>query len=162
MRILILNGPNLNLLGEREPHVYGTATLDELNQFISDKVAARNGARKQKGLSRIDLTFLQSNSEGALIDSIQDARKDFDGIVFNPAAYTHYSYALHDAVKAISLPVVEVHLSDINAREAFRAVSVIAPACAAQIAGRGATGYLDAVDHIVALLDDDTTCADGL
>jgi 3-dehydroquinate dehydratase-2 len=155
MRILVLNGPNLNLLGEREPEVYGTTTLAEMNHFIAEHVAERNVAREQNGRSLIDLTFSQSNSEGVLVDSIQAARKDFAGIIFNPAAYTHYSYALHDAIKAISLPVVEVHLSDINVREAFRAVSVTAPACIAQIAGRGVMGYVDAVDLIVALLESD-------
>ncbi len=153
MKLLILNGPNLNLLGEREPEVYGTVTLAEMNHYISEQIARRNEVRQQSGLSPLELAFIQSNGEGALIDIIQDARRDFDGIVFNPAAYTHYSYALHDAIKAIALPVVEVHLSDINAREAFRAVSVTAPACIAQIAGRGANGYVDAVDTLISFLE---------
>jgi 3-dehydroquinate dehydratase type II len=150
VKVLVLNGPNLDLLGEREPEVYGSMTLAELEAFIADKVEVRNRTRTDEGHTPIVLTFFQSNSEGTLIETIHEARHSFDGIVFNPAAYTHYSYALHDAIKAIDTPVVEVHLSDISAREAFRAVSVTAPACIAQIAGKGADGYVEAIDILLA------------
>jgi 3-dehydroquinate dehydratase-2 len=123
VNILILHGPNLNLLGEREPSVYGTMTMAQLNA----KVAAH--AKKHKATVRAR----QSNHEGELIDILHAHRRWADGIVFNPGAYSHYSYALRDAVSSISVPTIEVHLSDIKKREAFRRVSVVAPACVAQI-----------------------------
>lgn len=136
MNIVIINGPNLNFLGIREPHIYGTQTLEE----IESKIQAY--AEKQE----VNCSFFQSNSEGELIDRIQQAHRDkVDGIVINPAAYTHYSYAIHDAVKAVEIPTVEVHLSAIHARESFRKESVVAPACIGQISGFGATGYLLAI-----------------
>lgn len=138
-RILVLNGPNLNLLGTREPEIYGTRTLADLESFLRAHVAARP----------VELAFAQSNHEGALIDALQEAEGTFDGVVFNPAAYSHYSYALRDAVAAISVPVIEVHLSDIGRREDFRRVSVVAPACVAQIAGKGFEGYSEALDRLL-------------
>lgn len=150
MKLLVLNGPNLNLLGEREPDVYGTETLSDINGYIAEQASCRNISRVRDGLPRIDLGFAQSNGEGALIDIIQDARLTYDGIVFNPGAYTHYSYALHDAIASISIPVVEVHLSDINAREEFRSHSVTAPACIAQVVGKGKAGYVEAIDMLLA------------
>lgn len=142
LRILVMNGPNLNLLGTREPEVYGTVTLDEIEARIAER-ASEIG---------IDVAFFQSNHEGALIDRLHEARGEFDGVVFNPAAYTHYSYALRDAIAAIGLPVVEVHLSDISTREEFRRVSVIEPVCVAQIAGRGIDSYLQGLEVLAALL----------
>lgn len=140
MKILILNGPNLNLLGEREPEVYGTMTLGDLVAQVKE-YAAEQG---------IEVWAFQSNHEGVLIDWLHDARHNFDGVVFNPGAYTHYSYALRDAVAAISIPVVEVHLSDISKRESFRALSVIEPVAVAQISGQGVSGYQRAVDILAA------------
>jgi len=131
MKILIMHGPNLNLLGERERSVYGEATLDDINDRLS-KLAKELG---------VEIEFFQSNHEGALIDKLHQAR-DFDAIVFNPAAFTHYSIALRDAVAAIKTPVIEVHLSNIHAREEFRANSVIAPVARGQISGFGMQSYL--------------------
>ncbi len=132
MRVLVLHGPNLNLLGEREPEIYGTQTLAELNQAI---VA---GA---KSLS-MEVLCEQHNAEGAIVDALQAARKSFAGVVINPGAYAHYSYAIRDAIAAIDIPVVEVHLSNIAAREAFRRRSVTAAACRGVVSGFGAFGYL--------------------
>lgn len=131
MKILIMHGPNLNLLGERERSVYGEATLDDINDRLS-KLAKELG---------VEIEFFQSNHEGALIDKLHQAR-DFDAIVFNPAAFTHYSIALRDAVAAIKTPVIEVHISNIHAREEFRANSVIAPVARGQISGFGMQSYL--------------------
>ncbi len=138
-RILILNGPNLNLLGSREPHVYGSTSLAELEQRCADWAAARDLA----------VEAFQSNHEGALIDRLHEARASVDGIVFNPGALTHYSYALHDAVQAIEPAVVEVHISNIRERESWRAHSVTAPAAAYTIYGRGIEGYRWAIEHLV-------------
>lgn len=139
MNILVLHGPNLNLLGEREPKVYGTMTLAQLNK----KLAAY--ARK-RGAS---LRARQSNSEGELIDLLHAHRKWADGIAFNPGAYTHYSYALRDAVAGIQVPTIEVHLSDVTKREPFRRVSVIAPVCAGRRYGRGMDSYIEAIDDLI-------------
>jgi 3-dehydroquinate dehydratase-2 len=141
MNILLLNGPNLNLLGEREPEVYGSMTLAQLVK----KAAAH--ARKRGATLRAK----QSNSEGGLIDILHAHRKWADGIAFNPGAYTHYSYALRDAISSIRVPTVEVHLSDVTKREPFRRVSVIEPVCAGRRYGKGAQSYLEAIDDLIAL-----------
>jgi 3-dehydroquinate dehydratase-2 len=140
MNILLLNGPNLNLLGEREPSVYGKTSLAQLVR----KVAAH--AKKKGAVVRAR----QSNSEGELIDILHAHRKWARGIVFNPGAYTHYSYALRDAVAAIRVPTIEVHLSDVSKREPFRRVSVIEPVCAGRRYGKGLQSYLEAIDDLVA------------
>ena len=138
-KILLLNGPNLNLLGEREPEIYGQTTLAELEHLVH-KRAAELGAK---------IRAFQSNHEGALIDELHRARGWADGVIFNPGAFTHYSYALRDAISAARLRVVEVHLSDVEKREPWRRVSVIAEVCAHRIAGKGAQGYLDALEWLV-------------
>lgn len=130
-RIMIINGPNLNLLGMREPDVYGSETLETINESIEKIANSLN----------ISVSFFQSNSEGEIIDCIHKAVSEYDGAVINPGAYTHYSYAIYDAIKAVKKPFVEVHMSNINDRDDFRAKSVTAPACIGQISGFGANSY---------------------
>ncbi|MEK7234947.1 MAG: type II 3-dehydroquinate dehydratase [Elusimicrobiota bacterium] len=139
INILILNGPNLNLLGERDPQVYGTMTLARLNSKLTSY------AKKQGAVIRAR----QSNHEGELIDILHQHRKWADGIVFNPGAYSHYSYALRDAVASIEVATVEVHLSNIKKREPFRRISVIAPVCVGQFYGKGIGSYLLAIDALL-------------
>ena len=143
--LLVIHGPNLNLLGERQPEIYGSLTLKELNAHLR-----REGRELQ-----VRLKIFQSNSEGGLIDFLHQQRKWAKGVVINPGAYTHYSYALRDAVAAIGLPTVEVHLTDIHVRanhatEAFRKVSVIAPVCVHQISGLGWKSYLEGIKFLMA------------
>ena len=142
MRILIINGPNINLLGQREPDIYGSTTYAGLLEMIRSEAAALGVA----------VDFFQSNHEGALVDAIQDAQGKFDGIVINPAAYTHTSVAILDAIKAVGLPTVEVHISDPDKRDEFRKVSYIRPACIATIKGKGLPGYIEALKLLCAHL----------
>ncbi|HWR98169.1 MAG TPA: type II 3-dehydroquinate dehydratase [Candidatus Methanoperedens sp.] len=142
MKVLVVNGPNLNLLGTREPGVYGRATLAEIE-------SRTRALGRELGL---DVAFVQSNSEGALVDAIQAAAGSAAAIIVNPAAYTHTSVALRDAIVAVDLPAVEVHLSNVHAREGFRHVSLTAPVCRGVIAGFGPDGYLLALRAIAALL----------
>ncbi len=139
MKLLVINGPNLNMLGRREPHIYGTETLHDLETLVQAHC-------HQLG---IGVQFFQSNHEGALVDRIQQAYGEVDGIIINPAAYTHTSVALLDALKAVALPAVEVHLSDTSTREPFRATSYVLLACIATVQGKGFQGYLEAVDLLV-------------
>lgn len=141
MKLLFLNGPNLNMLGIREPDIYGKETYAALEDYI----------RAFCGDMGIAYEIFQSNHEGALVDAIQSAYQKFDGIVINPAAYTHTSVALLDAVKAVGIPTVEVHLSDVSKREDFRQVSFIRLACCKTIAGHGFEGYRLAAEHLLAL-----------
>ena len=142
MKLLIINGPNLNLLGIREPGIYGAESYETLCKQILDFAQARG----------IEAELFQSNHEGALVDKIQAAYGDADGIVINPGAYTHTSVALLDALKAVNIPAVEVHISDVNAREAFRQISYIRAACIATITGHGLRGYREAMDLLIAHL----------
>lgn len=138
-KILLMNGPNLNMLGVREPEVYGRETLASIEAEVVEYGAQRG----------VQVDCFQSNHEGALIDKLHEAHFAYDGVVYNPGAHTHYSYALRDAVGSIDTPVVEVHLSDINAREPFRAISVIEPVCIAQIKGKGKQGYKEGIDVLL-------------
>lgn len=139
MHILVIHGPNLNLLGEREPEVYGKMTLAELNEVIQEYAESK----------RIEVRFFQSNHEGGLIDFIHENRHWAEGIVINPGALTHTSYALRDALAAVGLPVVEVHLSDIHQREDFRKISVIESVCIRQICGKGKNSYFEGIEVLL-------------
>ena len=140
MKILVINGPNLNFLGIREKDVYGTTSYADLVNMIEDK------GRKTGN----EIIVFQSNHEGAIIDRIQEAYFDgTEGIVINPGAFTHYSYAIHDALASVNIPKVEVHISDITKREEFRKISVTKDACEKQIYGHGLNGYLEAIDYLM-------------
>ncbi|MCY4526375.1 MAG: type II 3-dehydroquinate dehydratase [Anaerolineaceae bacterium] len=149
-RILLLHGPNLNLLGTREPEVYGDVTLNRINELI----------HAHAGRRRTGVQTLQSNHEGALIDRLHAARDEVDGAIINAGAFTHTSLALRDAIVSVGLPVVEVHLSNVYAREAFRQHSMLAPVCVGVIAGFGWRGYLLAIDALLGHLGqlDEQTC----
>jgi 3-dehydroquinate dehydratase II len=136
-KVLVVNGPNLNLIGSREPELYGTQTLEELNRRLND-LARELG---------VELQFFQSNSEGAMIDFIHSEAAGALGMIINPGALTHYSYALRDAIAAVDLEAIEVHLSNIQAREEFRRQSVIAPVCRGQVSGFGFYGYAMALSY---------------
>ena len=140
-RILVINGPNLNFLGIREKAVYGTQSYDSLIEMIRQKA-------EELG---VEAECFQSNHEGAIIDRLQQAyyEEDLIGVVINPGAYTHYSYAIHDALKSVFVPKIEIHISDIHCRELWRNVSVTAPACDGQIVGHGFSGYTEAMEEIV-------------
>ena len=143
MKILVINGPNINLLGLREPEIYGSKNYAALMEFIQ-ALCAETG---------VEAECVQSNHEGAIVDAIQEAYGRFDGIVINPAAYTHTSIAILDALKAVGLPAVEVHLTDIKEREAFRQVSYVAEACEKTIAGKGFEGYAEAIRYLAKHLE---------
>ncbi|MFR0880748.1 MAG: type II 3-dehydroquinate dehydratase [Oscillospiraceae bacterium] len=138
-KVLVINGPNLNLLGEREPGIYGNDTYEALCDLIMDKAESLG----------VKCEVFQSNHEGAIIDKLHMARKNFDGVVLNAGAYTHYSYAIRDAIAAIQIPVVEVHISNVFARDEFRKTSVIGPVCRGSISGFGFGSYLMAMEALV-------------
>ena len=138
-KILIINGPNLNMLGIREPEIYGNKTYSDLCEYIkaaADKLSAT-------------VDFFQSNCEGEIVTEIQNTLGKYDGIVMNPGAYAHYSYAIHDAIKSVTTPCVEVHISDIHAREEFRRNSVTAPACVSMVSGKGFDSYIEGLEILV-------------
>lgn len=139
MRILIINGPNINMLGIREPDIYGKNTYNDLCKMIEDYAT-------EKG---IEIKLFQSNHEGAIVDEIQAALGNFDGIVINPAAYTHTSIAILDALKSVALPAVEIHISDVSAREDFRQISYAGMACEKSFIGLGFEGYLRGIDYLI-------------
>ncbi len=139
MNVLVIHGPNLNLLGTREPATYGAATLADIDARI---------AREAEALG-ITVRSVQHNSEGAIVDELHAARGTYDGIAINPGAYTHYAYAIRDAIAAIAIPTVEVHLTNTHAREAFRATSVVAPVCRGTVAGFGVESYVLALRALV-------------
>lgn len=141
--ILVLHGPNLNLLGTREPDIYGTLTLADIDQKLSEAGSTKD----------VEIYSIQSNSEGALVDALQEAATKADGVIFNPAGYTHTSVALRDAVAAIGIPVIEVHLSNVYAREEFRKQSLIAPVCLGKITGFGWMSYLLALEALIEKLN---------
>ncbi len=141
MKILVINGPNLNMLGIREPQIYGKQTYSDLVEMITKHCEKKN----------IEVEFYQSNHEGCLVDKIQEAYGNTDGIVINPGAYTHTSVALLDAVKTVGIPTVEVHISDPDQREPFRKISYIRLGCIATVKGKGFDGYLEAVDILCSL-----------
>ena len=149
MKFLLMNGPNLNLLGQREPDIYGTTTLAQIEANVREHA---------QGLGA-QLDALQSNHEGALIDAIHGAQGSYDGIVYNPGAHAHYSYALRDAIASVDVPVVEVHISDISQREEFRRHSVLSDVCIGIVQGMGVQGYVRAVDilanHVQRRWDDE-------
>ena len=139
MKFLIVNGPNMNMLGIREPDIYGNMTMKDLEAMIWAHCEDRG----------VEVEFFQSNSEGAIIDAIQEALTDDDGIVINPAAYSHTSIAIAHAIRTVRLPAVEVHISDLTTREPYRRHSYVAEACIQTIMGRGFQGYLDAIDALI-------------
>jgi 3-dehydroquinate dehydratase-2 len=139
MKILVINGPNLNMLGIREPGIYGKTDYNALCDYIKEEVSK---------MGDVSVELFQSNHEGAIIDKIQEAYGVADGIVLNAGAYTHYSYAILDALKAVGIPTAEVHISDIHAREEFRHNSVIKAACCVQIFGKGIAGYVEAINYL--------------
>ncbi len=142
MKILVINGPNINMLGIREPDIYGRETYADLLEKIKNHA-------DQKG---VEVEFFQSNHEGDIVDKIQQSYKKIDGIVLNPAAYTHTSVAIPDALKAVGIPTVEVHISDVDSREKFRQTSYVRPCCVTCIKGKGTDGYCEAIDILTDLL----------
>lgn len=137
-KILVIHGPNLNLLGEREPEIYGKTTLEELNQVL-----------EKEAHGKAKLLFYQSNHEGSIIDCLHENRKSVAGVIINPGAYTHTSIAIRDAISGINLPTIEVHLSDISKREEFRRISLIQDVCLAQFKGEGIESYKKALHHLI-------------
>ena len=143
MNVLVINGPNLNLLGTREPEIYGDDTLEELMMWLETNPISTEHSFK----------FYQSNHEGEIIDIIHDERHWAQGIIINPAAFTHYSYAIRDAISAVEIPTVEVHLSDIHKRENFRQISVISQVCINQVSGLGKDSYLKGLEYLLKFSD---------
>jgi 3-dehydroquinate dehydratase-2 len=144
LKLVVIHGPNLNLLGEREPEVYGNMTLANLNKAIDE----------YSSNLKIEVKIFQTNHEGKLLDFLHENRQWANGVVINPGAFTHYSYAIRDAIAAIDLPTVEVHLSDIHNREGFRRISVIKEVCIAQISGKGVNSYLEGIQTLKKFLSD--------
>jgi len=138
MKVKIINGPNLNLLGIREPDIYGSESLLDIENWLNSHIDT----------NKYSMSWFQSNHEGLIIDEIHNSINEFNGIIINPGAFTHYSYAIRDAIVSVNIPTVEVHLSDINSREDFRAISVISDVCLKKIYGKGKDGYLEAFQYL--------------
>ena len=143
MKILVINGPNINMLGIREPEIYGSKTYADLVEMITKEAERLN----------VEIKFFQSNHEGAIVDKIQEAYGSVDGIVINPAAYTHTSVALLDALKAVGIPAVEVHISDVSKREDYRQISFVREYCEKTITGHGFMGYIEALDYLLGAIE---------
>ena len=144
MKIRVINGPNINMLGIREPEIYGSTTYDDLVKMIEEHARIRD----------VEVEVMQSNHEGDLVDMIQDCYKEVDGIVINPGAYTHTSIAILDALKAVMIPAVEVHISKLDDREDFRQISYVRKACFKSVIGHGVNGYFEAIDELIKKADD--------
>ena len=145
MKILVINGPNINMLGMREPEIYGTQTYADLEKSIENYATSK----KAEGLPQIEIRVVQSNCEGDIVHMIHHAYGNYDALILNPGAFTHYSYAIYDALLSVSLPAVEVHISNVYKREEFRHKSVVAAACIGQISGFGFNSYLMAIDYLL-------------
>ena len=149
MKILIINGPNINMLGKREPEIYGTETYDDLMEKTRAKAREISEKNYEEGKDKVMVSFIQSNYEGDIVTAIQNAAGEYDGIIINPAAYTHTSIAILDALKAVNIPTVEVHISDPDEREDFRKISYVREACIATVKGQGIKGYGDAIEILL-------------
>ncbi len=158
MKILVINGPNINMLGVREPEYYGYETYDDLVEMIRNKAREISERKYNEGKtdlkSKVFVSFFQSNHEGELVDTIQKAKGEYDGIIINPAAYTHTSIAILDALQTVDIPAIEVHISDLNAREEYRQISYVREACEACIMGQGLEGYCYALDMLCNIIDE--------
>ena len=151
MKVLVINGPNINMLGIREPEIYGSETYDDLMEMTRAKAREISEKNYEEGKDKILVSFIQSNYEGDIVTAIQNARED--GIILNPAGYTHTSIAILDAVKAVGVPTVEVHISDVDTRESFRKISFVRRACIASVIGEGLAGYGHALEILVEELE---------
>ncbi|MBO4235972.1 MAG: type II 3-dehydroquinate dehydratase [Firmicutes bacterium] len=149
MKILVINGPNINMLGVREPEIYGSDTYEDLMELTRAKAREISEKNYSEGRDMVKVNFIQSNHEGEIVTAIQKAYCMYDGIIINPAAYTHTSIAILDAIKAVGIPTVEVHISDVSAREEWRQISYIREACIATVMGEGIQGYEHALEILV-------------
>lgn len=154
-KILILNGPNINMLGIREPEIYGSETYEDLMEQTRAKVREISEKNYDAGKEPVIVSFVQSNHEGDLVTAIQNARNEYDGIVLNPAAYTHTSIAILDAAKSVDIPIVEVHISDVSKREDFRQISYVREACIATVMGEGIPGYGRAIEILLEAIENE-------
>ena len=153
MKILVINGPNLNMLGKREPEIYGTETYEDLMEQTRSKAREISEKNYEAGKDKVMVSFIQSNYEGDIVTAIQNSGGEYDGLILNPAAYTHTSIAILDALKAVGIPTVEVHISDPDNREEFRRVSFVREACIATVKGEGISGYGHALEILAETIE---------